>query len=344
MKIRLPIIIISLSFYLLFAQGNHAPEVTNVTFNQRTDGSFLVDIYYDVNDGDGDTMSVTIQVSDDAGVTWGFFCTNISGDVNGAEVLSGSGKYIEWDFGTEHPQTFSDQIQIKIIADDNYEGFETGTVTDIDGNVYKTVKIGDQWWMAENLKVKHYRNGDSIPNVIENSQWAGLSTGAYCGYNNEDNNIAIYGLLYNWYAVNDSRNIAPAGWHVPKYGYPPESDEYETLVMYLYDNGYECDGPISEMNTGKSLASKTGWSPSSVTCAVGNNMATNNTSGFSALPGGYRDYDGLFYGVDSYAFYWYSTEYGYDAAWYRYLYFDNSDFSQYYFHRLHGFSVRCIRD
>ena len=89
-----------------------------------------------------------------------------------------------------------------------------GTVTDIDGNIYQTVKIGNQWWMAENLKVTHYRNGEAIPNVTDNATWTGLTTGAYCEYNNDVNNVATYGRLYNWYAVDDSRNIAPAGWHV----------------------------------------------------------------------------------------------------------------------------------
>lgn len=91
----------------------------------------------------------------------------------------------------------------------------TGTVTDIDGNVYQTIKIGNQWWMAKNLKVTHYRNGEAIPNITNDSEWINLSTGAYCAYNNDNGNIATYGLLYNWYTVVDSRNIAPSGWHVP---------------------------------------------------------------------------------------------------------------------------------
>ena len=104
---------------------------------------------------------------------------------------------------------------------------EIGTVTDIDGNLYYTVKIGEQWWMLENLRVTHYRNGDAIPNVTDDAEWEGLSTGAYCDYDNDPANVATYGRLYNWYAVGDSRNIAPAGWHVPS------DDEWQTLVDYL---------------------------------------------------------------------------------------------------------------
>lgn len=112
---------------------------------------------------------------------------------------------------------------------------EPMTVTDIDGNVYKTVTIGNQAWMAENLKVMRYRNGDAIPNVTGGTDWSNLSTGAYCSYDNDDNNIDTYGLLYNWYAVDDSRNLAPEGWHVPT------DEEWKELEMYLGMSQSEAD-------------------------------------------------------------------------------------------------------
>jgi hypothetical protein len=207
MRILILFFILLLNISLLFAQNN-APEVTNVDFSQRSDGSFIVDVYYDLNDADGDSMSVLMLVSDDADSSWNFSCDNITGDF-GRNILSGSGKHIVWDFGSEHPETYGDQYRVKIIADDGK--FETGTVTDIDGNVYQTVKMGDQWWMAENLKVTHYRSGEAIPNVTDGGEWSNLSNGAYCSYDNADSNIATYGLLYNWFAVADSQNIAPAG-------------------------------------------------------------------------------------------------------------------------------------
>jgi uncharacterized protein (TIGR02145 family) len=108
-------------------------------------------------------------------------------------------------------------------------------VTDIDGNVYQTVTIGAQVWMAENLKVTHYRNGDPIPNVTDTAAWEGLSTGAYCEYDNDINNVATYGRLYNWYAVDDSRGLAPEGWHVPS------DDEWKQLEMYLGMSQSEAD-------------------------------------------------------------------------------------------------------
>jgi len=102
----------------------------------------------------------------------------------------------------------------------------TSTVTDIDGNLYQTIQIGNQVWMAENLKVTHYCNGESIPNVTAGSEWDSLTTGAYCNFDNDTNIVATYGRLYNWYAVNDSRNLAPIGWHVP-------SAEYNYIIIFL---------------------------------------------------------------------------------------------------------------
>jgi uncharacterized protein (TIGR02145 family) len=102
-----------------------------------------------------------------------------------------------------------------------------GTVTDIDGNVYQTVTIGTQVWMKENLKVTHYRNGEAIPNVTDGNVWGALTTGAYCEYNNDVNNVATYGRLYISYAVADNRNIAPTGWHVPS------DAEWKQLEMTL---------------------------------------------------------------------------------------------------------------
>jgi uncharacterized protein (TIGR02145 family) len=132
-------------------------------------------------------------------------------------------------------------------VDNGKSDIETSTLTDIDSNVYKTVKIGNQWWMAENLKVTHYNDGTPIPNVTD--KWGDLSTGSYCAYNNNDSNIEIYGLLYNWYAVDDD-SIAPAGWHVPT------NAEWTELENYLA-NTYNCDVTSTGNKIGKLLASKT---------------------------------------------------------------------------------------
>jgi uncharacterized protein (TIGR02145 family) len=314
------ILLLNISF--LFAQNN-APEVTNVTFSQRSDGSFIVDVYYDLNDADGDTMSVLMLVSDDAGESWNFSCDSITGAYR-RNILSGSCKHIVWNYGSEHPETYGDQYRVKIISDDGK--FETGTVADIDGNVYQTIKIGDQWWMAENLKVTHYRNGEAIPNVTDDEEWENLSTGAFCSFDDADSNIAIYGLLYNQFAVADSQNIAPAGWHVPSDG------EWQTLVEYL---GGENVAGGKMKATGTIQGGDGLWQET--------NEGATNESGFSALPGGFRYAEnGYGYGGKGFLAYFWSVT----GNCSRRLFESNSccydgphgGMSQ------NGYSVRCVRD
>jgi len=196
------------------------------------------------------------------------------------------------------------------------------TVTDIDGNVYQTVTIGSQVWMAQNLKVTHYRNGDPISHVIDAGTWSGLTSGGYCRYNNNSAHIATYGHLYNWYAVDDSRNIAPAGWHVPT------DEEWQTLVNYLAGSSV-AGGKLKVTGT-------THW-------ASPNEGATNE-SGFSALPGGYRWGNGDFEYMGYYAVFWSSTENNSYGAWGRGTDFYSSQVTCYDFSTLSGFSVRCVRD
>jgi len=197
-------------------------------------------------------------------------------------------------------------------------------VTDIDGNVYQTIKIGNQIWMAENLKVTHYRNGEAIPNIFDDTDWYyNLSTGAYCNYdNNATNADTSYGRLYNWYAVTDSRNIAPTGWHVAT------DAEWQTLVDYLGGSSV-AGGKMKEAGT-------THWSSP--------NTGATNESGFSALPGGYRYGDGTYYDVGYYGYWWSATEYSSDYAWYRGLRYYNSGVSRGYGSKQGGFSVRCVGD
>jgi uncharacterized protein (TIGR02145 family) len=207
------------------------------------------------------------------------------------------------------------------------------TVTDIDGNVYQTIRIGDQCWMMENLKVTHYRNGEDVPNVANNADWEGLSTGAYCEYNNDVYNVATYGRLYNWYAVNDSRNIAPAGWHVPS------DAEWRQLEMYLGMSQAQADamglrgtdegGKLKEVGTVHWTSPNTG---------------ATNQSGFTALPGGYRHYDGTYPNMGSTAVFWSSTEDTGYSAWYRALHSSSSQVSRALIDEHYGFSVRCVRD
>jgi uncharacterized protein (TIGR02145 family) len=196
------------------------------------------------------------------------------------------------------------------------------TVTDIDGNVYRTVTIGSQVWMAENLKVTHYRDGDSIPNVTDSTIWPNLLTGAYCDYHNDTTLVPTYGRLYNWYAVADSRTIAPAGWHVPT------DLEWQTLVDSLGDSTV-AGGKMKE----KGYAH---W--------FDGNVGATNESGFNGLPGGYRYGTGSCLDMTVSAYFWTSTEYAYSYAWARILSCYGAGVYHAYRPKLYGFSVRCVKD
>jgi uncharacterized protein (TIGR02145 family) len=208
-----------------------------------------------------------------------------------------------------------------------------GTVADIDGNIYRTVTIGTQVWMAENLKVTHYRNGDPIPNVTDGPTWAALTTGAYCEYNNSIANVATYGRLYNWYAVADSRNIAPAGWHVAS------DAEWKQLEMTLGMSQSQADAYGWRGTTEGGKLKETG-----TTHWITPNNGATNESGFSALPGGYRNLGGTYLDMGSDAYFWSSTESSSNSAWYRVLYCLNSDIGRGTNNKDYGFSVRCVRD
>ena len=211
----------------------------------------------------------------------------------------------------------------------------TGTMTDIDGNVYATVTIGDQVWMAENLKATHYRNGDAIPNVTDNTEWTNLTTGAYCEYDNSSDNVAMYGRLYNGYAVDDSRKLAPEGWHVPT------DAEWKQLEMALGMSQSEADDAgWRGTNEGSKLAGRADlWSDGGL-----ENNTEFGISGFSALPGGYRGYDGTFGDKGDYAGFWSSPVDYSGNAWGRSLGYDRSGVYRSYNTKQNGFSVRCVRD
>jgi uncharacterized protein (TIGR02145 family) len=193
-------------------------------------------------------------------------------------------------------------------------------VSDIDGNRYKTVQIGNQLWMKENLRVSRYRNGDPIPANLNNATWSRTTSGAYAIYNNDAANNTTYGKLYNWYAVADPRGLCPAGWHVPSDG------EWTTLEKYL---GFLDAG-------GKLKAVSSLWeSP---------NTGASNSSGFSALPGGCRVINGTFRDVGNEGSWWFSTDNSSTYAWLTNLYYYTRLSQQAEVDKQNGFSVRCLRD
>ncbi len=199
-------------------------------------------------------------------------------------------------------------------------------ITDIDGNTYKTVTIGTQTWMAENLKTAKYNDGTVIPNITDKTLWPNLTTGAWAYYNNDAANDAKYGKLYNWYAVsktsNGNKNVCPTGWHVPT------NAEWTVLTDYLGGESVS-GGKMKEVGT-------TSWN-------ILNTDATN-TSLFSALPGGTRLNDGYDEVIGSQGYWWSSTEGLTNSAWCRSLGYGSGGISIFHFIKENGVSVRCLRD
>ncbi|MCK3682627.1 fibrobacter succinogenes major paralogous domain-containing protein [Maribellus sp. YY47] len=196
-------------------------------------------------------------------------------------------------------------------------------VIDADGNVYRVITIGTQTWMAENLKTTHYNDGTEIPNITDSNEWVALTSGAYCWYNNDETTYKdTYGALYNWYAVNTGK-LAPTGWHVPT------DAEWRVLIDYLGDER-EVSGKLKE---------------SGITHWANPNFAATNETGFTALPGGYREYQyGAFDGIGNTGFWWSATESVNNSAWYRAMFAVSSIVTTPNYFKGNGFSVRCIRD
>jgi len=205
------------------------------------------------------------------------------------------------------------EIKFKVIAYDSEEDSSTwsveriahlkAVVTDIDGTTYHTVIIGNQTWMIENFRSTRYKDGSLIPLVTDDSSWSQLTTPGYCYYNNTMNadSIKKFGVLYNWYAIG-TKMLAPPGWHVPT------NAEWDTLQDYLIANGYNWDGTTTGNKIAKSLAAKKDWTASVFLGAIGNDLTKNNKSGFSALPGGYRECNGNFYCIGDNGHWWNATE------------------------------------
>jgi uncharacterized protein (TIGR02145 family) len=196
-------------------------------------------------------------------------------------------------------------------------------IVDIDGNNYDFVKIGNQYWMADNLRVSRYKNGDSIPIIESISDWSSLLAGARCWYNNDSITYEHhYGNLYNWYAATDPRGICPAGWHVPT------DTEWTTLTNHL---GGEPVAGAKLKSNGLEY-----WN-------TPNTSATDERD-FSALPAGYRDNTGSFLGLRNDALFWSSSYYDSNDAWTRSPYISSAQMYRYNKSKKFGVSIRCLRD
>lgn len=200
---------------------------------------------------------------------------------------------------------------------------EPSVIKDGDGNIYSSVKIGTQTWLVESLKTTKYSNGDPIALVTAEASWSALSTGAYSDFSNNTANATVYGHLYNWYAVKDSRKICPTGWHVPT------NDEWSTLASSLGGEAV-AGGKLKEAGTSH-------WASP--------NTQASNSSGFTALPAGYRYANGYFFDMYESVFFWTSSGNSVDNgyAW-SLFYNDEATYEESNNDAKNGYSVRCIKD
>jgi uncharacterized protein (TIGR02145 family) len=286
--------------FILFALAVDAQTVRNVKATQE--GQKIAIAYELVCTK---PTEINLFLSEDNGQTWNALRTGVSGDV-GVKVTQGN-KVIYWDVLQSKEKLVGNAFVFKVrVKEENKE--------------IKSVKIGNQIWMAENLNVDYYRNGDPIPTGLSNAQWESTTQGACAIYNDDDSSEMIYGKLYNWYAVNDARGLCPTGWHVPR------DAEWTTLENYL--GGEEVAG-------GK-MKSSTGWNAP--------NIGATNSSGFTGLPGGYRVFIGPYDYFGASGGWWSSTENGSDYAWLRLLYYDSFSVGRSNYNKRVGFNVRCVRD
>lgn len=206
-----------------------------------------------------------------------------------------------------------------------------GSVTDVDGNIYKTVKIGNQWWMCENLKVEHYNDGSAL-NFIDisvlDSTWSNTQEGSYCFVND-----SLFGKLYNFQAVTDSRNLAPAGWHVPT------DEEWKIMEKYIGMSEVQASN-LAWRGTNEAeklvIKSSLGWPTNAI-------LFGEDEVGFSALPGGVRISDGTTNTSQSVGFWWTSSLKD-NKANYRYIDAQFKQIFRQYTYPNYGMSIRCVKD
>lgn len=221
-------------------------------------------------------------------------------------------------------------------------------VTDIDGNTYQSVTNCGLTFTKQNLNVAKYSDGTPIPQVTDPTQWANLTTGAWCYYNNDPANGAVYGKLYNWYAVAGiydaasaanpalRKKLAPNGWHIPT------DAEWSNLINCLDPNA---NGGSTFPNVAGGKMKSTGTIQAGTGLWQDPNTAATNESGFTGLPAGVRvNSSGTFTNIGTNGYWWSSSEYGTELAWSRVLYSNGGDAARYYHGMKNGYSVRCLRD
>ena len=273
-----------------------AQKVNNVEASQQ--GQNIV-VTYDLETEQ--PCTINLFISTNGGNTWQGPLKQVQGQV-GPNIKSGQNSITLFVL-TEFNELRGDNIRFKV---------------DATTNNLNTIKIGTQTWTTKNLDVTTYRNGEVIPQVKDANAWANLRTGAWCYYENNTANGSSYGKLYNWYAVNDPRGLAPNGYHIP-------TDEEWTILT---------DNLGGESVASKKMKNSSGWQ---------NNGNGTNTSGFAGLPGGFRGFNGNFNLIGGYGYWWSSSEANTSYAWSRELNYNDGKSDEYNY-KQDGFSVRCLKD
>jgi len=315
----------------VFAQSG---TITVTSVAQRSDGSGLVDVFYNLS-GNESSYSVSMRVSFDAGTSYSpISSASLSGAIG--MISPGSNKYVVWDPTIDHPNRYSHATKLKLIASViNLSNACSGnpTVTDYDGNVYNTVQIGNQCWMASNLNTTRTYNGDPIIR--------------YC------NQCDSYGGLYTWSTVMDGslssnsnpsgvQGICPDGWHVPS------DAEWTELTNYLLDNYLDINllNIANKLKSCRQISSPLGGDCNTSVHPRWSSYSTHygtNDFGFSALPAG-NSTSGSFGNLGSIGSWWSATEYSSTSVWYRIMDYNNGNVTRSYNSKAYGFSIRCLRD
>jgi uncharacterized protein (TIGR02145 family) len=304
---------------LCIAGHIHGQRVTNVTAEQQ--GQELL-IHYQL-EADG-PVEVQLYLSTDRGSRWEGPLKSCTGDV-GSNIAPGMDKRIRWNV-LQDRELVGDGIAFKVVSNGGVKkdwlnpALTYGSVTDIDGNTYATIQIGTQVWMAENLRTTRFRNGEPLPHLTDAVQWFNHTTGAWTYYDNDTNYNSTYGKLYNWYVVTDTRQVCPAGWHLP-------TDAEWTIL-----SDYFGDADIA----GGMLKATMLWDAP--------NAGATNESGFSGLAGGYCSNYGHFNYLGSNGYWWSATSRSADNAWRRALSLGTKGLYRGDFTKRSGLSVRCLMD
>jgi uncharacterized protein (TIGR02145 family) len=216
---------------------------------------------------------------------------------------------------------------------------ETPYAIDGSGNIYRTVKIGSQCWLKETLRTSKYNNGNIIPMINDSIQWGNITTPAYCYIHNDPSTVDLYGKLYNGFTMTTD-NPCPNGWHIPTI------TEWSQLTSYLSNNGHYCGTNTSFI--AKAIASTTGWSFATPQCSVGNQPSTNNSSGLSIMPAGFRNgVDGIFYTQNERAYIW-TTDVvaGFpNSYYYIFVSYESASITNTFMSGLYqGHTIRCVKN